>query len=200
MRSEHSHTATYDSDICDGVGAEASYFESNPGPALNLLGHRYYDPANGRFINRDPIGYGGGIDLYEYVEDNPDVLSDPAGLDPVTLPSDPSGLGPGWVQIPHGGGKGPTRWWNPDYRRGLEHHPGQSGARKWKGRDHWHVLRPKPGEPGWETDSEHCPVGSEVDLEQQQDSEIVGIGVGIVVVGVILAPEVTVPALILVTL
>jgi RHS repeat-associated protein len=41
---------------------------------------RYYDAALERFINRDPIGYRGGMDLYLYVSDNPTNDSDPTGL------------------------------------------------------------------------------------------------------------------------
>jgi RHS repeat-associated protein len=40
---------------------------------------RYYDPDLGRFLGRDPIGYEGGINLYEYVGDRPLVKTDPSG-------------------------------------------------------------------------------------------------------------------------
>jgi RHS repeat-associated protein len=43
---------------------------------------RYYDPTVGRFISQDPIGFGGGIDFYAYVRNNPASLGDPYGLDP----------------------------------------------------------------------------------------------------------------------
>lgn len=33
---------------------------------MMLLTHRYYDPTEGRFLNRDPIGYAGGMNLYAY--------------------------------------------------------------------------------------------------------------------------------------
>ncbi len=45
-----------------------------------LLTHRYYDPAEGRFLTRDPIGYAGGLNLYAYCGNNPVGRSDPSGL------------------------------------------------------------------------------------------------------------------------
>jgi len=48
---------------------------------LSLLGHRYYDTGTGRFINRDPIGYDGGSNLYAYVDNNPVDAVDPNGTD-----------------------------------------------------------------------------------------------------------------------
>ena len=41
---------------------------------------RMYDPYSGRFCSRDPIGYRGGINLYEYVRSRPLVGTDPHGL------------------------------------------------------------------------------------------------------------------------
>lgn len=41
----------------------------------------YYDPQQGRFIARDPIGYDGGdANLYQYVHSNPEVFVDPSGM------------------------------------------------------------------------------------------------------------------------
>lgn len=45
-----------------------------------LLTYRYYDPAEGRFLTRDPIGYAGGLNLYAYCGNNPVGRSDPSGL------------------------------------------------------------------------------------------------------------------------
>lgn len=45
-----------------------------------LMMHRYYDSRTGRFINRDPIGYSGGINLYGYVGGNPINRIDPSGF------------------------------------------------------------------------------------------------------------------------
>ena len=38
---------------------------------LYLCGFRYYDPVNARWLNRDPIGFSGGINLYGYCQQNP---------------------------------------------------------------------------------------------------------------------------------
>jgi RHS repeat-associated protein len=42
---------------------------------------RYYDPMEGRFISRDPIGFAGGdVNVYRYVRNGPILLTDPFGL------------------------------------------------------------------------------------------------------------------------
>jgi hypothetical protein len=41
----------------------------------------FYDPSVGRWINRDPIGEEGGLNLYAFVENNPVISTDPFGLD-----------------------------------------------------------------------------------------------------------------------
>ncbi len=41
---------------------------------------RYYDPKNGRFMQRDPLGYVDGMNAYEYVRGNPVNFVDPMGL------------------------------------------------------------------------------------------------------------------------
>lgn len=41
----------------------------------------YYDPMEGRFISKDPIGFAGGdVNLYGYVQNNPVSRIDPLGL------------------------------------------------------------------------------------------------------------------------
>ena len=50
---------------------------------------RYYDPASRRFTQRDPIGFGGGLNQYAYVGNNPVNFTDPSGL----LPTGPSNSG-----------------------------------------------------------------------------------------------------------
>ena len=41
---------------------------------------RYNDSGKGRFLQRDPLQYAGGMNLYEYVMDNPVESVDPSGL------------------------------------------------------------------------------------------------------------------------
>lgn len=82
---------TYDpyGKLLSAIGSAASecpflygggYRDSESG--LILLGARYYSPALGRFLTRDPSGESGGENLYAYGNGDPINQTDPTGLDP----------------------------------------------------------------------------------------------------------------------
>ena len=69
--------------VQSGYGAnEIIYcgYRYDPESDLYYVRNRTYNPALGRWIQRDPIGYSGGINLYEYVNGRAVVSQDPAGL------------------------------------------------------------------------------------------------------------------------
>lgn len=44
--------------------------------------NRWYDPEGGRFVNEDPVGFAGGVNLYTFGGNDPVNGSDPSGLSP----------------------------------------------------------------------------------------------------------------------
>ena len=64
-----------------GFGGQFGYY-TDVETGLDLLTHRYYDPQQGRFVTRDPIGYRGGLNLYSFTLYNPVNEHDPSGLSP----------------------------------------------------------------------------------------------------------------------
>jgi RHS repeat-associated protein len=73
----------------------------DPETGLRFYRARYYDPSVGRFLNEDPAGFGGGINVYAYVKNDPADFTDPTGLK--CWQSSP------WTEIPNvWGPNGPT--------------------------------------------------------------------------------------------
>ncbi|MDP3391772.1 MAG: RHS repeat-associated core domain-containing protein [Methylococcaceae bacterium] len=66
-----------------GTGTVPQYGYTGREPdqsGLNYYRARYYDPNQGRFTARDPLGYADGINRYAYVGNNPINFNDPNGL------------------------------------------------------------------------------------------------------------------------
>jgi RHS repeat-associated protein len=68
------------------VGAYGVLDEGN---GLYLMKKRFYDAATGRFLQRDPTGFAGGLNLFAYAGGNPANRIDPNGTEwtPANLPS-----------------------------------------------------------------------------------------------------------------
>jgi RHS repeat-associated protein len=87
--------------------------EKKDASGLMYRRNRYYDPKTGRFTQEDPLGLGGGMNLYGFAGGDPVNFSDPFGLCPVTA-TDPvpcsvtygAALGAigGWLGIMAAGG------------------------------------------------------------------------------------------------
>lgn len=54
----------------------------NDGTGMYYYRARYYSPTLQRFISEDPIRFGGGVNFYSYVENDPINAIDPSGLTP----------------------------------------------------------------------------------------------------------------------
>lgn len=61
------------------------YYDQQTG--LNYYGYRFYSPVLGRWINRDPLGERGGVNLYGFVENDPVNWVDPLGLEQYNHPA-----------------------------------------------------------------------------------------------------------------
>jgi len=105
-------------DVATGVVAQRMDFDewgvvtldSNPGfqpfgfasgiwdrdVGLVRFGARDYDASVGRWVSKDPIGFGGGLNLFGYVEGDPVNWVDPSGLDGILDPLLP------WTMMPFG--------------------------------------------------------------------------------------------------
>ena len=64
----------------------AGYYLHAPS-GLGLTRTRAYNASLGRFINRDPIGIRGGVNLYAYVGNGPSTEIDPSGMQTLVMPN-----------------------------------------------------------------------------------------------------------------
>ena len=122
-----------------GFGGQWGYQTDNE-TGLVLCTNRYYDPQQGRFLTRDPMGYGGGVNLYSYTQNNPVNYVDPSGyigLD--ELEYEAQGLPPGARNLANAGllaiglgviayeGLRNVHWpsWNPPWSHPTTAFPGE---------------------------------------------------------------------------
>ena len=75
----------YESDLLYLYGTDATL----PPITLQHVGYRWYQPEIGRFVRRDPIGIGGGINLYLYCGGKALTAVDPGGTSVLSVPFGP---------------------------------------------------------------------------------------------------------------
>ena len=61
--------------------------------------NRYYSPALGRFVSKDPIGFNGGMNLYRYADNNPVLFTDPTGKVPLLLLGEAAAFAAIWGKL-----------------------------------------------------------------------------------------------------
>lgn len=83
-------------------GKTGYYSEGEAG--MMLATFRWSMPTLARWANRDPIGYWGGANQYEYVNGRPTYFIDPLGLDPTQAVSE------GRRRLHDAGGNGTAAW------------------------------------------------------------------------------------------
>jgi RHS repeat-associated protein len=73
--------ASYDGSLFPDFAFTGHYYHTRSG--LYLAPYRAYNPSIGRWLGRDPIGEDGGINLYEYTNNNPVNAIDLLGQEPI---------------------------------------------------------------------------------------------------------------------
>jgi RHS repeat-associated protein len=134
-----------------GVMAEPS--------GLYYMRARYYDPAVGRFVSEDPLGFGGGdVNLFGYAQNDPVNVIDPLGLAPPIPPYYPPGWTPDWRWAPGSKSARPDwNWWDPN---GGEWHwdPDPNGSHPEFPNGHYDYH---PWDQ-WNSRKNRCPPGEKV--------------------------------------
>ncbi len=85
VQTEYTYEPFGNTTLSGAASANPSQYtgRENDGTGLYYYRARYYHPGLQRFISQDPIGFGGGINLYAHVENNPVNFTDPQGLSPL---------------------------------------------------------------------------------------------------------------------
>ena len=103
-----SQTYAYDSfgNTTNSSGSLKNYFqytarEFDTETNLYFYRARYYDPSSGRFLSEDPAQFGGAINFYDYVTNNPERFVDPTGLLQVCCRPAHVRLAEWWAKLTH---------------------------------------------------------------------------------------------------
>jgi RHS repeat-associated protein len=82
IASEYSYDPYGNQTIVSGSASDIGYagYFYHTVSGLEFALYRAYDPTHARWLNRDPIGEAGGLNLYAYVGGNPITDADPSGL------------------------------------------------------------------------------------------------------------------------
>ena len=90
--------------------------EIHPLSGLYSYGFRFYEPSFQRWLNRDPIGEGGGLNLSQFVGNSPVNEIDPLGLEGNPVSSTLPGVSGSWNSDAYGPGGSfydPGNGWRP---------------------------------------------------------------------------------------
>src|SRR5215469_10983453 len=80
------------------MGTVLQIAQENPNMPGSYYRARYYDPAAGRFLSQDTIGFSGGVNPYAYVRNGSLNFADPLGLQKTCTPvGDPLQITP-WMR------------------------------------------------------------------------------------------------------
>ncbi|MCC4104757.1 RHS repeat-associated core domain-containing protein [Serratia ureilytica] len=90
MAQEAIRKASGKASIANPIRFQGQYHDLETG--LHYNRYRYYDPEVGRFVSKDPIGYEGGLNAYEFGP-NPSEYLDPLGLTAAELKTNPERAG-----------------------------------------------------------------------------------------------------------
>jgi RHS repeat-associated protein len=85
----YGNPTTVSGTVVSDIGYAGYFYHGVSG--LDFTLYRAYDPAHARWLNRDPIGEAGGVNLYAYVAGDPVSLIDPLGLYPAIQITYPDG-------------------------------------------------------------------------------------------------------------